>query len=54
MLTVQQALQALPERTTTGVYRRSFTVRRSWRGSRVVLHIGGAELRQLAQVAAVE
>lgn len=33
----------LPDRTTTGVYRRSLTVPRSWRGQRVVLHVGGAE-----------
>ena len=34
---------ALPSRNTTGVYRRSFTADRAWRGRRVVLHIGGAE-----------
>ena len=34
---------ALPQRNPTGVYRRSFTVARRWRGHRVVLHVGGAE-----------
>ncbi len=33
----------LPDRVTTGVYRRSFTVPRAWSGQRVVLHVGGAE-----------
>ncbi|MEO5898837.1 MAG: glycoside hydrolase family 2 TIM barrel-domain containing protein [Ilumatobacteraceae bacterium] len=33
----------LPERLPTGVYRTKFTVPRSWRGARVVAHVGGAE-----------
>jgi beta-galactosidase len=34
---------ALPERLTTGVYRRSLQVPAGWRGQQVVLHVGGAE-----------
>ena len=34
---------ALPSRVTTGVYRRTFEVPRSWRGTQVVLHVAGAE-----------
>jgi beta-galactosidase len=34
---------ALPERNTTGVYRRSFTVPSAWRRRQVVLHLAGAE-----------
>jgi beta-galactosidase len=34
---------ALPERVTTGVYRTSFTMPRAWKGTQVVLHVGGAE-----------
>ena len=34
---------ALPSRVTTGVYRRSFEVPRSWRSTQVVLHIAAAE-----------
>ena len=34
---------ALPERNTTGVYRRSFTVPSAWRRQQVVLHVAGAE-----------
>jgi beta-galactosidase len=33
----------VPERNPTGLYRRSFTVPRAWRGRRVVLRFGGAE-----------
>jgi beta-galactosidase len=33
----------LPEHNPTGVYRRSFTIGRGWKGHQVVLHIGGAE-----------
>ncbi len=33
----------LPERNTTGVYRRLVTLPSSWQGQRVVLHVGGAE-----------
>jgi beta-galactosidase len=33
----------VPERNPTGVYRRRFTVPRSWRRRRVVLHFGGVE-----------
>jgi beta-galactosidase len=33
----------LPERSSTGVYRRTFTVPRSWRGTRIVAHVAGAE-----------
>ncbi len=33
----------LPDLNPTGVYRRRFTVPRTWRGRQVVLHIGGAE-----------
>jgi beta-galactosidase len=33
----------VPERNPTGIYRRTFTVPRNWRGRRVVLHFGGCE-----------
>jgi beta-galactosidase len=33
----------IPERNPTGVYRAHFSVPRSWRGRRVILHVGGAE-----------
>ncbi|MEA3183965.1 MAG: beta-galactosidase, partial [Ilumatobacteraceae bacterium] len=33
----------LPERVTTGVYRREMSVPRAWKGSQIVLSIGGAE-----------
>jgi len=33
----------LPDRLTTGVYRRTFTVPVNWRRRRIVLHVGGAE-----------
>ena len=33
----------LPDRLTTGVYRRSVRVPRDWRHHRIVLHVGGAE-----------
>ena len=34
---------ALPERVTTGVYRTTFAVPRGWKGTQIVLHVGGAE-----------
>jgi beta-galactosidase len=34
---------ALPERIPTGVYRRTFTVLRTWADRQIVLHLGGAE-----------
>ena len=34
---------ALPDRLTTGLYRTTFSVPREWRGSQIVLHVGGAE-----------
>lgn len=34
---------ALPDRLSTGVYRRSFTVPAGWRRRQVVIHVGGAE-----------
>jgi len=33
----------LPDRNPTGVYRREFTVPRTWSGRQVVVHVGGAE-----------
>ena len=33
----------LPERVTTGLYRTTFAVPRSWKGTQIVLHVGGAE-----------
>jgi beta-galactosidase len=33
----------LPDRNVTGVYRRTVSVPRAWRGHQVVLHVGGAE-----------
>ena len=33
----------LPDRDPTGVYRRTFTLRRGWQGRQVVLHLGGAD-----------
>ena len=44
---VQMPFQAkpphAPEKNPTGLYRRTFTVPREWKGRRVVLHIGSAE-----------
>ncbi len=34
---------ALPERVTTGLYRTTLAVPRSWKGTQIVLHVGGAE-----------
>ena len=34
---------SVPKENPTGIYRTTFSVPRSWRGRRVVLHIGGAE-----------
>ncbi|MFM8310896.1 MAG: glycoside hydrolase family 2 TIM barrel-domain containing protein, partial [Ilumatobacteraceae bacterium] len=34
---------SLPDRLTTGVYRRSLRIPRDWRHHRIVLHVGGAE-----------
>ena len=34
---------SVPDDNPTGLYRRSFTVSKSWAGRRTVLHIGGAE-----------
>ena len=34
---------AVPEHNPTGVYRRTVTIPRAWKGRRTVLHIGGAE-----------
>ena len=33
----------LPERDTTGLYRTTFAVPRAWKGTQIVLHVGGAE-----------
>jgi len=33
----------VPKQNPTGIYRTTFSIPRSWRGRRVVLHIGGAE-----------
>src|SRR5258705_9435049 len=33
----------LPERDTTGLYRTTFTVPRAWKGTQIVLQVGGAE-----------
>ena len=33
----------IPDRNPTGVYRTRFRVPRTWRGRRVILHVGGAE-----------
>ncbi len=33
----------LPERVTTGLYRTTFAVPRGWKGSQIVLNVGGAE-----------
>ncbi|MDR1046327.1 MAG: DUF4981 domain-containing protein [Treponema sp.] len=44
---VQMPFQAVPPKAPrdnpTGLYRRTFTVPRAWKGKRVVLHIGSAE-----------
>ncbi len=34
---------ALPERDTTGLYRTTFAVPRAWKGTQIVLQVGGAE-----------
>jgi beta-galactosidase len=33
----------LPERNTSGVYRRQFDVPRGWNGQQIIIHLGGAE-----------
>ncbi|MEP7114155.1 MAG: glycoside hydrolase family 2 TIM barrel-domain containing protein, partial [Ilumatobacteraceae bacterium] len=34
---------ALPARNSTGLYRTTFSVPRTWKGTQIVLHVGGAE-----------
>ena len=34
---------ALPDRVTTGLYRTTFAAPRGWKGTQIVLHVGGAE-----------
>ncbi len=33
----------VPDQNTTGVYRRSFRLPKSWKGRRIIVHLGGAE-----------
>ena len=40
----------LPEYNPTGVYRRSFTVPRTWQGTQIVLHLGAADSVHLVYV----
>ncbi|MCG3177961.1 MAG: Beta-galactosidase [Phycisphaerae bacterium] len=40
---IPQDPPAVPDDNPTGLYRRTFTLPRGWKGRRVVLHVGGAE-----------